>query len=86
MAKDTVDAAQKRCNLKAGESQTDGLMLEGADGWTPTFFIRLVQDFGLEPEVIIDILHTFGNGNFFQNAVRQVFGQICFILFRQCCA
>ena len=68
MAKDTVDAAQKRCNLKAGESKTDGLMLEGADGWTPTFFIRLVQDFGLEPEVMIDILHTFGpfgNGNFF---------------------
>ena len=51
MASDTVDAAIKACNLKAGGCQTNGLMLEGGEGWTPTFFIRLVQDFGLEPEV-----------------------------------
>lgn len=51
MASDTVDAAIKACNLSAGECQTNGLMLEGGDGWTPTFFIRLVQDYGLEPEV-----------------------------------
>eukprot|EP00112_Aurelia_sp_Birch-Aquarium-sp1_P008696 Seg1964.6 transcript_id=Seg1964.6/GoldUCD/mRNA.D3Y31 product="Glycerol-3-phosphate dehydrogenase mitochondrial" protein_id=Seg1964.6/GoldUCD/D3Y31 len=61
MAKDTVDAARKRCDLKAGESQTDGLMLEGADGWTPTFFIRLVQDFGLEPEVATHLSKSYGN-------------------------
>lgn len=26
-------------------------MLEGAKGWTPTLYIRLVQDYGLEKEV-----------------------------------
>lgn len=26
-------------------------MLDGAKGWTPTFYIRLVQDYGLEKEV-----------------------------------
>ena len=53
MASDTVDAAIKACNLQAGGCKTDGLMLEGGEGWTPTFFIRLVQDFGLEPEVCV---------------------------------
>ena len=53
MASDTVDTAIKTCNLTAGSCQTNGLMLEGGEGWTPTFFIRLVQDFGLEPEVCV---------------------------------
>lgn len=26
-------------------------MLEGGKGWTPTLYIRLVQDYGLENEV-----------------------------------
>lgn len=33
------------------ECQTDGFLIEGAHGWTPTMYIRLVQDFGLEMEV-----------------------------------
>ena len=31
--------------------QTDGYMLEGGDGWYPTLFIRLVQDYGLDIDV-----------------------------------
>uniref|UniRef100_A0A8C7G2L7 Glycerol-3-phosphate dehydrogenase, mitochondrial n=1 Tax=Oncorhynchus kisutch TaxID=8019 RepID=A0A8C7G2L7_ONCKI len=51
MAEDTLDAAVKAHNLSAGPSKTVGLMLEGAKDWTPTMYIRLVQDYGLEVEV-----------------------------------
>lgn len=52
MAIDTMDAAIKACGLKpARECQTDGLLLEGGEGYSPNDFIRLVQDFGLEVEV-----------------------------------
>ena len=27
---------------------TDGFILEGGDGWHPTSFIRLIQDYGLD--------------------------------------
>ncbi|XP_055726696.1 glycerol-3-phosphate dehydrogenase, mitochondrial-like isoform X4 [Salvelinus fontinalis] len=50
MAEDTLDAAVKAHNLSAGPSKTVGLMLEGAKDWTPTMYIRLVQDYGLEVE------------------------------------
>ena len=46
------------------ESQTDGLLLEGAHTWTPTMFIRLVQDFGLESEVAKHLAHTYGDRAF----------------------
>lgn len=36
---------------EAKQCQTDGYMLEGGDGWYPTLFIRLVQDYGLDIEV-----------------------------------
>jgi len=59
MAVDAIDAAVKACNLKpTSGSQTDGLLLEGAHGWTPTLFIRLVQDAGLEPEVAKHLAST----------------------------
>nr|XP_053636994.1 glycerol-3-phosphate dehydrogenase, mitochondrial-like [Cherax quadricarinatus] len=66
MALDTLDAAIKACNLTAlhQESQTDGLLLEGAHQWTPTMFIRLVQDFGLESEVAKHLAHTYGDRAF----------------------
>ena len=52
MAKETIDAAVKACDLSAkAESGTDGLLLEGAHTWTPTMFIRLVQDFGIDSQV-----------------------------------
>lgn len=45
-------------------TQTDGLLLEGAHSWTPTMFIRLVQDFGLESEVAKHLAHTYGDRAF----------------------
>lgn len=52
MAIDTMEAAIKARGLKpARECQTDGLFLEGGEGYSSNDFIRLVQDFGLEVEV-----------------------------------
>ncbi len=51
MAEETLDAAIKAHSLSAEPCKTVGLMLEGAKGWTPTLYIRLVQDYGLENEV-----------------------------------
>lgn len=51
MAEETLDAAIKAHSLSAEPCKTVGLMLEGAKGWTPTLYIRLVQDYGLEKEV-----------------------------------
>lgn len=66
MALETMDAAIKACGLAPvhQESQTDGLQLEGAHNWTPTMFIRLVQDFGLESEVAKHLSHTYGDRAF----------------------
>lgn len=46
------------------ESQTDGLLLVGADDWTPTMYIRLVQDFGLECEVAQHLAKSYGDRAF----------------------
>lgn len=51
MAEDTINAAIKAHNLKAGPSRTVGLFLQGGRDWSPTLYIRLVQDYGLESEV-----------------------------------
>lgn len=51
MAEETLDAAVKAHKLHAGLSRTVGLMLDGGKDWTPTLYIRLVQDYGLENEV-----------------------------------
>lgn len=52
MAEETLDATIKIHGLSAESCKTVGLMLEGAKGWTPTLYIRLVQDYGLENEVL----------------------------------
>nr|CAD7437885.1 unnamed protein product [Timema bartmani] len=66
MAEHTIDAAIKACNLEPvhAKSQTDGMMLEGAHGWTPTMYIRLVQDFGLETEVAKHLANSYGDRAF----------------------
>lgn len=53
MAEETVDKAIEVCNLQPKNKAccTKGLLLDGAHEWSPTLFIRLVQDFGLENEV-----------------------------------
>ncbi|XP_035230807.1 glycerol-3-phosphate dehydrogenase, mitochondrial-like isoform X2 [Stegodyphus dumicola] len=65
MAKEAVDAAVKTCNLNPkNECATDGLLLEGASGWTPNMYIRLVQDYGLESEVAQHLANTYGDRAF----------------------
>ncbi|XP_018325736.1 glycerol-3-phosphate dehydrogenase, mitochondrial [Agrilus planipennis] len=65
MAQETIDAAVKHCNLKPERGcQTDGLLIEGAHGWTPTMYIRLVQDFGLECEVAQHLAKSYGDKAF----------------------
>lgn len=38
-----------------------GLILDGGHEWTPTTYIRLVQDFGLENEVAQHLARTYGD-------------------------
>lgn len=39
-------------------------MIEGAQGWTPTMYIRLVQDFGLDCEVAQHLAKSYGDRAF----------------------
>ncbi|XP_031763717.2 glycerol-3-phosphate dehydrogenase, mitochondrial isoform X2 [Galleria mellonella] len=66
MAAETIDEAIKSANLKPiyRECQTDGFLIEGAHGWTPTMYIRLVQDFGLEMEVAQHLAKSYGDRAF----------------------
>ncbi|PSN50880.1 Glycerol-3-phosphate dehydrogenase [Blattella germanica] len=65
MAEHTIDAAIKACNLKPQNGcQTDGLRVEGAHNWTPTMYIRLVQDVGLECEVAQHLAQSYGDRAF----------------------
>ena len=52
MAEETVDRAVQVCGLTpANGCVTKGLPLDGAVEWTPTLFIRLIQDFGMDLDV-----------------------------------
>ena len=52
MAAETVDQCIKTANLKPKNACiTNGLILNGGEKWTPTSYIRLVQDYGLDTEV-----------------------------------
>ena len=57
MAQETVDRAIEVCGLEPlSDCLTAGLKLEGAHGWSPTMFIRLVQDFGMDTQVLKNLL------------------------------
>lgn len=57
MAQDTVDKAIDVCKLQAkGPCVTPGLFLEGGHEYNDLLYIRLVQDYGLEVDVIIILL------------------------------
>ncbi|KAM8722558.1 glycerol-3-phosphate dehydrogenase, mitochondrial isoform 2-T3 [Acanthopagrus schlegelii] len=75
MAEETLDAAVKAHGLSAETCKTVGLMLEGAKGWTPTLYIRLVQDYGLENEVAQHLAATYGGKAFDVAKIAQVTGQ-----------
>lgn len=64
MAEEAVDAAVKHHPehlADAGSCQTLGLTLEGGKDWSPTLYIRLVQDYGLEQDVAIHLANTYGD-------------------------
>ncbi|NWQ65896.1 GPDM protein, partial [Neopipo cinnamomea] len=75
MARDTIDAAIQEHKLKAGSSKTMGLLLEGAQDWSPTLYIRLVQDYGLESEVAQHLASTYGDKAFEVAKIAQVTGK-----------
>ncbi|GFN82940.1 glycerol-3-phosphate dehydrogenase [Plakobranchus ocellatus] len=65
MAEETVDKAIEVCGLNpTGPCKTKGLMLDGSHGWSPTLFIRLVQDYGLENAVAQHLASTYGDKAF----------------------
>ncbi|NWY51749.1 GPDM protein, partial [Chionis minor] len=75
MAQDAVDAAVEAHDLKAGSSRTVGLQLQGAEEWSPTLYIRLVQDYGLESEVAQHLASTYGDKAFEVAKIAQVTGK-----------
>ncbi|NXV16292.1 GPDM protein, partial [Cepphus grylle] len=75
MAQDTIDAAIQAHDLKAGSSKTVGLQLQGAEDWSPTLYIRLVQDYGLESEVAQHLASTYGDKAFEVAKIAQVTGK-----------
>ncbi|XP_026874271.2 glycerol-3-phosphate dehydrogenase, mitochondrial isoform X2 [Electrophorus electricus] len=75
MAEETLDVAVKEHSLPAGPSRTVGLMLEGGRDWTPTLYIRLVQDYGLENEVAQHLAATYGGRAFDVAKMAQVTGK-----------
>ncbi|KAM8807006.1 glycerol-3-phosphate dehydrogenase, mitochondrial [Eudromia elegans] len=75
MAQDTIDTAIQTHGLKAGSSRTVGLQLEGAQDWSPTLYIRLVQDYGLESEVAQHLASTYGDKAFEVAKIAQVTGK-----------
>lgn len=71
MAEQTVDECiksrkpgEETLNPKYAFSQTDHVLLEGASGWSPIMYIRLVQDFGLDPEVAKHLASDYGDRAF----------------------
>ncbi|KAF7659140.1 hypothetical protein LDENG_00002810 [Lucifuga dentata] len=75
MAEETLDAAIKAHGLTAMPCKTVGLLLEGAKGWTPTLYIRLVQDYGLEKEVAQHLASTYGGRAFDVAKLAKVTGK-----------
>jgi len=64
MAAETVDKALEVTGLDVGPSRTDGLLLEGAHNFTPTMFIQLVQDLGVDTQVAQHLAATYGDRAF----------------------
>ncbi|KAL1022054.1 hypothetical protein UPYG_G00021610 [Umbra pygmaea] len=75
MAEETVDAAVAAHGLGGVSSKTLGLMLEGGKDWTPTMYIRLVQDYGLENEVAQHLAATYGGKAFEVAKMARVTGK-----------
>lgn len=62
MAEETVDAAVKEFDLAPnGPSQTAHIKLVGGHAWSPTMYIKLIQQFGLETEVAKHLSESYGD-------------------------
>ncbi|CAF0725511.1 unnamed protein product [Rotaria sordida] len=62
MAEETVDRCIQSANLEPkNDCITKGLVLSGGEKWSPTSYIRLVQDYGIETEVAIHLSNTYGD-------------------------
>lgn len=60
-----IPSSPLACGLKPDSlCITDGFMIEGGQGWTPTMYIRLVQDFGLDCEVAQHLAKSYGDRAF----------------------
>uniref|UniRef100_A0A7N4PPR8 Glycerol-3-phosphate dehydrogenase n=1 Tax=Sarcophilus harrisii TaxID=9305 RepID=A0A7N4PPR8_SARHA len=75
MAEDTIDVAVKNHNFKVGPSRTANLFLQGGKEWSPTMYIRLVQDYGLENEVAQHLASTYGDKAFEVAKIASVTGK-----------
>lgn len=78
MSEDTIDEVLRNhpdLRAKAKACQTIGLKLEGGDNWTPTLYIQLVQDFGLEPEVAMNLAESYGDRAFVVAEMAQPTGK-----------
>jgi len=75
MASETVDAAISAAGLDAGPSNTDGLPLEGGHTWSPTMFIKLVQDLGVDTTVAQHLSSTYGDRAFSVGKMAGLTGQ-----------
>ncbi|XP_041117985.1 glycerol-3-phosphate dehydrogenase, mitochondrial-like isoform X1 [Polyodon spathula] len=75
MAEETLDSAMKAHKMKSSKCNTVGLVLEGGKDWTPTLYIRLVQDYGLEMEVAQHLASTYGDKAFDVAKLAKVTGK-----------
>ena len=73
MASDTVDAAIKTCDLSpSGGCCTEKRIVEGGEGWGPTYYIRLAQQYGLDVEVCKSEFMDAGSFFVVQNDKRTI--------------
>lgn len=62
MAEETVDAAIKEFDLRPnGPCPTHHIKLMGAHAWSPTMYIKLIQQFGLETSVAKHLAESYGD-------------------------
>ncbi|KAH8316275.1 hypothetical protein KR067_004130 [Drosophila pandora] len=67
VAEKTVNAAIRYGELtplRTNSVTAESCKLDGANGWSPKMFIRLVQDFGMERDVAEHLSNTYGSNAF----------------------
>ncbi|ESO02098.1 hypothetical protein HELRODRAFT_161330 [Helobdella robusta] len=76
MAEETVNKCVEVCQLTTQNGcLTKGLLLDGAHKWTPTLFIRLIQDYGLDNDVAQHLARTYGDHSFSVAKLAQPTGK-----------